>query len=43
MIKGAHIEANRVYVDKGFGSQCQSAVSKKAKNQERNHASSIFI
>ncbi|MFZ1852249.1 MAG: transposase [Nitrosomonas sp.] len=37
-IDGAHIEANRVYADKGSGSQRQSAVSKKAKNQERNHA-----
>jgi IS5 family transposase len=40
-IDGAHIEANRVYADKGSGSQHQSAVSKKAKDQERNHASRV--
>ncbi|SFF25956.1 transposase, IS5 family [Nitrosomonas sp. Nm166] len=40
-IDGAHIEANRVYADKGSGSQRQSAASKKAKNQERNHESRI--
>ncbi len=33
-IDGAHIEANRVYADKGSGSQRQSTVSKKAKDQE---------
>ena len=40
-IDGAHIEANRVYADKGSGSQRQSAISKKAKDQERNHASRV--
>ncbi len=40
-IDGAHIEANRVYADKGSGSQCQSTVFKKAKDQERNHASRV--
>ena len=40
-IDDAHIEANRVYADKGSGSQCQSTVSKKAKDQERNHASCV--
>ena len=37
----AHIEANRAYADKGSGSQCQSAISKKAQNQERNYASCV--
>ena len=40
-IDGAHIEANRVYADKGSGSQRQSAVSKKAKDQARNFASRV--
>ena len=40
-IDGAHIEASRVYADKGSGSQCQSAVSKKAKNQERDRKSVV--
>lgn len=40
-IVGAHIEANRVYADKGSVSQRQSAVSEKAQNQERDHAPGI--
>lgn len=40
-IGNAYIEADRVYADKGSGSQRQSAVSEKAQNQERNHASGI--
>jgi len=40
-IDDAHIEVNRVYADKGSGSQHQSAVSKKAKDQERTHASCV--
>ena len=40
-IDGAHIEANRVYADKGSGSPRQSALFKKAQNQERNHAPGV--
>lgn len=40
-IGSAHIEANRVYADKGSGSQCQPAVSEETQNQERNHASGL--
>ncbi|ABI58644.1 hypothetical protein [Nitrosomonas eutropha] len=40
-IVGAHIEANRVYADKGSVSQRQSAVSEKVQNQERDYTPGI--